>query len=221
MEQAPKGKWQCPWHFCDECGKLARSMCSLCPNSFCESHLDDQMIELMDDVIVCPAHDEEEMAKLKKEKVKDSSKPEPVSKSPKSKPKKTPKSSTKKAKDLTSKKVSTISKKVKKSKTVVSERQTNGSKTSDPESSDSDIPPAPKFTKVITPAKKTPAKKTKSPKGTTPGKKSKPSKVKVPEKKTPKSVAAVDKKKKKDGKTALKTVHGSKKTEKPNPKKNG
>lgn len=65
MDKPPTGKWQCPWHFCDECGKLARSMCSLCPNSVCESHFEGQMIELKDDVLVCPAHTEEELEFLR------------------------------------------------------------------------------------------------------------------------------------------------------------
>lgn len=69
MEQPPRGRWDCPWHFCDECGKISRSMCCLCPNSFCESHLEGQMVELKEDVIVCPAHNKQELEALRREKV--------------------------------------------------------------------------------------------------------------------------------------------------------
>merc|ERR1711962_961972 len=72
MDDAPKGKWSCPWHFCDECGKTARSMCSLCPNSFCATHLEGQMKELSEDVLVCPAHSEEELASLTLKTTEDS-----------------------------------------------------------------------------------------------------------------------------------------------------
>lgn len=32
-------KWECPWHFCGKCQKLAVSFCSTCPVSFCPKHL--------------------------------------------------------------------------------------------------------------------------------------------------------------------------------------
>ena len=32
------GKWVCPWHHCDECGKPAVHLCVECPNSFCNGH---------------------------------------------------------------------------------------------------------------------------------------------------------------------------------------
>lgn len=34
------GKWVCPWHHCDVCGKPSASFCHLCPNSFCKEHQD-------------------------------------------------------------------------------------------------------------------------------------------------------------------------------------
>lgn len=34
------GKWECPWHHCDVCGKPSTSFCHLCPNSFCKEHQD-------------------------------------------------------------------------------------------------------------------------------------------------------------------------------------
>lgn len=33
-----KGKWDCPWHHCDDCGKAATILCSECPNSYCSEH---------------------------------------------------------------------------------------------------------------------------------------------------------------------------------------
>lgn len=32
------GRWDCPWHHCDVCGKPSESFCQLCPNSFCKNH---------------------------------------------------------------------------------------------------------------------------------------------------------------------------------------
>ncbi|TSW48756.1 Histone-lysine N-methyltransferase NSD2 [Bagarius yarrelli] len=34
----PFGRWDCPWHHCDVCGKPSESFCHLCPNSFCKTH---------------------------------------------------------------------------------------------------------------------------------------------------------------------------------------
>ncbi|XP_067928328.1 histone-lysine N-methyltransferase NSD2-like isoform X2 [Watersipora subatra] len=38
LEKVPYGKWDCPWHHCDDCGKSASILCSECPNSFCNEH---------------------------------------------------------------------------------------------------------------------------------------------------------------------------------------
>nr|XP_029512059.1 histone-lysine N-methyltransferase NSD2-like [Oncorhynchus nerka] len=32
------GRWDCPWHHCDVCGKPSEAFCQLCPNSFCKNH---------------------------------------------------------------------------------------------------------------------------------------------------------------------------------------
>ena len=32
------GRWDCPWHHCDVCGKTSEAFCQLCPNSFCKAH---------------------------------------------------------------------------------------------------------------------------------------------------------------------------------------
>ena len=38
------GKWECPWHHCDFCGRRAQSFCHFCPNSFCASHVMNQLV---------------------------------------------------------------------------------------------------------------------------------------------------------------------------------
>ncbi|XP_012879328.1 PREDICTED: histone-lysine N-methyltransferase NSD2 [Dipodomys ordii] len=40
LGKRPFGKWECPWHHCDVCGKPSTSFCHLCPNSFCKEHHD-------------------------------------------------------------------------------------------------------------------------------------------------------------------------------------
>ncbi|CAL8273789.1 unnamed protein product [Merluccius merluccius] len=40
LAKRPFGRWDCPWHHCDVCGKASEAFCQLCPNSFCCSHQD-------------------------------------------------------------------------------------------------------------------------------------------------------------------------------------
>ncbi|KYO45647.1 hypothetical protein Y1Q_0021332 [Alligator mississippiensis] len=40
LVKRPFGKWECPWHHCDVCGKPSMSFCHFCPNSFCKEHQD-------------------------------------------------------------------------------------------------------------------------------------------------------------------------------------
>lgn len=40
LGKRPFGKWECPWHHCDVCGKPSTSFCHFCPNSFCKDHQD-------------------------------------------------------------------------------------------------------------------------------------------------------------------------------------
>ncbi|XP_023361918.1 LOW QUALITY PROTEIN: histone-lysine N-methyltransferase NSD2 [Sarcophilus harrisii] len=40
LVKRPFGKWECPWHHCDVCGKPSVSFCHFCPNSFCKDHQD-------------------------------------------------------------------------------------------------------------------------------------------------------------------------------------
>ncbi|XP_076824009.1 uncharacterized protein LOC143470047 isoform X2 [Clavelina lepadiformis] len=44
LTKPPFGKWECPWHHCDFCGRRAQSFCHFCPNSFCASHVNNQLI---------------------------------------------------------------------------------------------------------------------------------------------------------------------------------
>lgn len=52
------GKWLCPWHHCDlpKCGKRARKLCVLCPNSYCNHHLEGKIFQLLDLRLVCFEH---------------------------------------------------------------------------------------------------------------------------------------------------------------------
>ncbi|KAF7201203.1 histone-lysine N-methyltransferase NSD2 [Nothobranchius furzeri] len=38
LTKRPFGRWDCPWHHCDICGKNSEAFCHLCPNSFCKVH---------------------------------------------------------------------------------------------------------------------------------------------------------------------------------------
>uniref|UniRef100_G3NL12 Nuclear receptor binding SET domain protein 2 n=1 Tax=Gasterosteus aculeatus aculeatus TaxID=481459 RepID=G3NL12_GASAC len=38
LNKRPFGRWDCPWHHCDVCGKNSEAFCQLCPNSFCKAH---------------------------------------------------------------------------------------------------------------------------------------------------------------------------------------
>ncbi|XP_032382389.1 histone-lysine N-methyltransferase NSD2 [Etheostoma spectabile] len=38
LTKRPFGRWDCPWHHCDVCGKNSEAFCQLCPNSFCSAH---------------------------------------------------------------------------------------------------------------------------------------------------------------------------------------
>lgn len=57
LSKPPHGKWDCPWHHCDECGKPAVIMCTECPNSFCATHTEGHIKEV-DGAAVCSEHDE-------------------------------------------------------------------------------------------------------------------------------------------------------------------
>ena len=65
LPDMPKGKWDCPWHFCDVCGKRASYYCNICPNSFCVAHHAGEVIELSKGVFVCDEHTHEEITEEK------------------------------------------------------------------------------------------------------------------------------------------------------------
>eukprot|EP00794_Sanderia_malayensis_P005747 gene5747-6450_t len=52
----PRGRWECPWHFCDVCGKKANLFCNLCSNSFCTPHSEGQIFQVEPGVFVCDEH---------------------------------------------------------------------------------------------------------------------------------------------------------------------
>ncbi|KAG1675203.1 Histone-lysine N-methyltransferase NSD3 [Nymphon striatum] len=61
LEQEPPGKWDCPWHHCDDCGKPSVKLCSECPNSFCQKHSTPDNIQPMiedNSKSICNDHDE-------------------------------------------------------------------------------------------------------------------------------------------------------------------
>ncbi|XP_046335260.2 histone-lysine N-methyltransferase NSD2-like isoform X2 [Haliotis rufescens] len=55
LAKPPHGKWLCPWHHCDICGKVARKVCSECPNSFCNGHIEDNIFNV-EGALVCSDH---------------------------------------------------------------------------------------------------------------------------------------------------------------------
>ncbi|XP_062572179.1 histone-lysine N-methyltransferase NSD2-like [Saccostrea cucullata] len=59
LSKPPHGKWDCPWHHCDECGKPAVMMCAECPNSFCATHTEGHIKDIEGvSVSLCMEHDE-------------------------------------------------------------------------------------------------------------------------------------------------------------------
>ncbi|XP_035672349.1 histone-lysine N-methyltransferase NSD2-like [Branchiostoma floridae] len=62
LTKPPHGKWECPWHHCDVCGKLATVLCDICPNSFCKEHsTDDNVTKHPSAKMVCLEHTEDEV----------------------------------------------------------------------------------------------------------------------------------------------------------------
>ncbi|XP_064604086.1 histone-lysine N-methyltransferase NSD2-like isoform X2 [Liolophura sinensis] len=58
LAKPPHGKWVCPWHHCDDCGKPSSQLCSECPNSFCKSHLDGKIFATEDEKLICWEHED-------------------------------------------------------------------------------------------------------------------------------------------------------------------
>lgn len=60
------GKWECPWHHCDVCGKPSISFCHFCPNSFCKDHQDETLLSSnLNGQLVCSDHIGEKIAEKK------------------------------------------------------------------------------------------------------------------------------------------------------------
>lgn len=65
LDKIPHGKWQCPWHFCNVCGKLVDNLaCALCSNSYCKAHATGDMIFLDQDSLICSSHSDTELDAL-------------------------------------------------------------------------------------------------------------------------------------------------------------
>ncbi|XP_046714681.1 histone-lysine N-methyltransferase, H3 lysine-36 specific [Silurus meridionalis] len=58
LSKRPAGRWECPWHQCNECGKEAASFCEMCPSSYCKQHRDGMLfISKLDGKLSCSEHD--------------------------------------------------------------------------------------------------------------------------------------------------------------------
>ncbi|RUS83107.1 hypothetical protein EGW08_009139 [Elysia chlorotica] len=55
LTKPPTGKWRCPWHHCDVCGKHAVNKCVECPDSFCLNHSEGNIFQ-KEGVFVCEDH---------------------------------------------------------------------------------------------------------------------------------------------------------------------
>ncbi|XP_054611427.1 uncharacterized protein nsd1b isoform X2 [Dunckerocampus dactyliophorus] len=58
LTRRPAGRWECPWHQCDVCGKEAASFCEMCPSSYCGQHREGLLfISKLDGKLSCSEHD--------------------------------------------------------------------------------------------------------------------------------------------------------------------
>ncbi|XP_077402449.1 uncharacterized protein nsd1b [Vanacampus margaritifer] len=58
LTKRPAGRWECPRHQCDVCGKEALSFCEMCPSSFCGQHREGLLfISKLDGKLSCTEHD--------------------------------------------------------------------------------------------------------------------------------------------------------------------
>lgn len=56
LEKPPFGKWICPVHHCDICGKKAVKFCNHCPSSYCSDHESNGMETLPNGDLICKEH---------------------------------------------------------------------------------------------------------------------------------------------------------------------
>lgn len=55
---ASPGKWECPWHQCDECSAAAIAFCEFCPRSFCKEHEKGALVpSTLESRLCCSEHD--------------------------------------------------------------------------------------------------------------------------------------------------------------------
>ncbi|XP_027951886.1 histone-lysine N-methyltransferase NSD3-like isoform X2 [Eumetopias jubatus] len=60
LTQPPYGKWECPWHQCEECSGAAVSFCEFCPRSFCRDHEAGALVpSALEGRLCCSEHDPE------------------------------------------------------------------------------------------------------------------------------------------------------------------
>ncbi|XP_059373801.1 histone-lysine N-methyltransferase NSD2-like isoform X5 [Carassius carassius] len=58
----PFGRWDCPWHHCDVCGKNSDAFCQLCPNSFCKAHQEGALQpHLLTGQLCCQEHEDSDI----------------------------------------------------------------------------------------------------------------------------------------------------------------
>ncbi|KAF6779298.1 hypothetical protein AHF37_01168 [Paragonimus kellicotti] len=51
LDSPPVGRWFCPWHHCDACGRPSHIFCCLCPASFCLAHVEGSIAILPPSVV--------------------------------------------------------------------------------------------------------------------------------------------------------------------------
>eukprot|EP00057_Strongylocentrotus_purpuratus_P010549 XP_011665023.1 PREDICTED: histone-lysine N-methyltransferase NSD2 isoform X2 [Strongylocentrotus purpuratus] len=69
LTKQPYGKWQCPWHHCDVCGKGSVKLCQECPNSYCKHHAGETTV-IINDKVFCKEHDLEDIERMEDEKAR-------------------------------------------------------------------------------------------------------------------------------------------------------
>ncbi|RXM29885.1 Histone-lysine N-methyltransferase NSD2 [Acipenser ruthenus] len=86
LTKRPFGRWNCPWHHCDVCGKNSVAFCQICPNSFCKEHQEGALCKSpIDEQLRCFEH--EDLVQSHTQEIVEQE-PEPLSEKPtgKSKP---------------------------------------------------------------------------------------------------------------------------------------
>uniref|UniRef100_A0A4W4H785 Nuclear receptor binding SET domain protein 2 n=1 Tax=Electrophorus electricus TaxID=8005 RepID=A0A4W4H785_ELEEL len=65
LTKRPFGRWDCPWHHCDVCGKPSDAFCQLCPNSFCKAHEEGALHpHPVSSQLCCQEHDDSDLQPL-------------------------------------------------------------------------------------------------------------------------------------------------------------